>query len=78
MKRKEFQKRISEIESKRGDASCSYSTEKMMNEQVRLFKFFVELLNDFNEETSRHNRWLIVLTIVIAILTLVLTVKTFL
>lgn len=67
-----------EIETKRGDTRCTHSTETMMNEQVRLFKFFVELLNDFNEQTVGHNLCLIVLTVVIALLTIVLAVKAFL
>ena len=75
MKKEELEQRIKEIESQRGNSSNSYSTETVVNEQIKLNKLYIHLINSFNETTDRYNRWLIRLTLVIAILTAVMVVK---
>lgn len=77
MKKQELERLIAEIESQRGDASCTYRTETIANEQIKLNKLYVRILNEFNETSNKYTRWLISLTLVIAILTAAMVVKMF-
>ena len=75
MKKEELENCIAEIESQRGDASCTYGIETVANEQIKLNKLFVRIINEFNEKSDKYNRSLIRLTWAIAILTAVMVVK---
>jgi hypothetical protein len=77
MKKEELEQLIAEIESQRGNGSCTYSTETVSNEQVKLNKLYVRLINEFNETTGKYNCWLVRLTWAIALLTLVMVIKLF-
>ena len=75
MDKKELEQCIKKIESQRGDASCTYSTETVANEQIKLNKLYVRLINEFNETSDKYNRSLIRLTWIIAILTAVMVLE---
>ena len=75
MTKEELEQEIKNIEAERGNPSQTYSAEKMINEQVRLNKLFIRLINDFNESTNKYNKWLMRLTWAIAILTAVMVWK---
>ena len=75
MKKEELNTLIAKIESQRGDASCTYGTETVVNEQVRLNKLFIRLINEFNEKTDTYSRHLVFLTWAIALLTGILVYK---
>lgn len=77
MKKEELDKRLKEIETEKNTVSAGKinDPQRVIYHQVELNEFFIELINDFNEVTSRYNRWLIGLTVVIALLTLVMVAK---
>ncbi len=73
MKRDDLKKELAEIEN--FQSSETKSTERITNQLYRLNKLNVRLLRDFNEVTGKYNCRLLVLTVVIAFLTLVMVVK---
>lgn len=75
MKNTELEAKIKEAEDLKKNASAQYSPEKALNELNALNKIYIRLLNDFNNSTSRYNKWLIGLTIVIGILTTLMLFK---
>ena len=56
MKKQELEQCIAEIESQRGDASYTLGEETVANEQVKLNKLYVRLINEFNETSNKYNR----------------------
>ena len=75
MKRKKLEQCIKDIESQRGDPSHTYGIEVVTNEQAKLNKLYIRLINDFNESINRYNCLLICLTSSIAILNIVMIIK---
>jgi len=77
MKAGTLKKRIEDIEAdpryKFAYSNDATATAKL----IAVINLLMELTNDFNESTNKCNKWLIRLTWVIAILTLVMVVKMF-
>jgi hypothetical protein len=72
MRRGELQKELSIIAEKKNTAAYK---DQENRHQVLLNELFIKIINDFNESTIIYNRWLIVLTIIIAFLTIAMLLK---
>lgn len=59
------------------DKDTAPNTGRETFHQTLLTKLFIEMLNDFNEITSKYNIRLMRLTVAIALLTLVMVLKMF-